>query len=338
MGGAGTLSSTATLSGNVNQVQKAVKLTAIPPPPVHTLQALHSVQHLQQPVHASLLLAYTAMDHTLLLSCCQHPCAFLAGSPWLLLLLPRPWSYVLLQAQPPVLPTSFAVYRAQSHCIPQLSALPAPRIYPPATHHCCCCAPVCGCPCQLCWAQPVVVHPLALLVQEQILLVVCADEQHAAAWPDAQATEAAQSGLEHHRDLTAARGRQGQARQQQQQQHHGTWLIRSLPLSERACQRGPDCHSCCMLQCVMLRGTEGAPAECVAPAAAALCAMARLLLRAADARQLHHNKFGCQALVHQQPACCCCCAAAAAVCNSGCSNNCPRLLTTLPAKLDAMVA
>jgi hypothetical protein len=48
-----------------------------------------------------------------------------------------------------------------------------------------------------------VVQALALLVQEQILLVVGADEQHAAAWPDAQAAEAAQSGLEHHRDLAS---------------------------------------------------------------------------------------------------------------------------------------
>jgi hypothetical protein len=51
--------------------------------------------------------------------------------------------------------------------------------------------PVGGGPRQLGGLHPVVVHLLALLVQEQVLLVIHADEQDAAAWPDAQAAEAA---------------------------------------------------------------------------------------------------------------------------------------------------
>jgi hypothetical protein len=60
-------------------------------------------------------------------------------------------------------------------------------------------APVGGGPGQLGGAQAVVVQALALLVQEQVLLVVHPDEQDAAARVDAQAAEAAERRLEHHR-------------------------------------------------------------------------------------------------------------------------------------------
>ena len=49
------------------------------------------------------------------------------------------------------------------------------------------------------------VEALAFLVQEQILLVICADEQHTAAWPDAQAAETAQCGLQHHPEPWSAK-------------------------------------------------------------------------------------------------------------------------------------
>ena len=58
--------------------------------------------------------------------------------------------------------------------------------------------PVCNSPGELSRSEPVVEQRLALLVQEEVLLAVHANEQDSLARVDPQAAEAANGCLEHH--------------------------------------------------------------------------------------------------------------------------------------------